>query len=376
MFKQRTTREKLMIAFSLLGLFFGVMLLTAQLGLSQLHAAADTVANQGLTQLRLGQSVQLMVQKADDDGSYYLLTGNTSYFQRFQSDVAQVNQLIQTIRSYPLTSLQHQNLTQFDGQWASYLQGDQTSFTQYNQGDLVGGQRSYANTPPDPVVNAAATYVQSVVELVNHEKQAMQQTSTTATILVFGISGLAILTGIGLVLALTRALVPPLQAMVAIAQRIADGDLADMDAEVARYASKDETGTLIITLQHMVSRLRQTVQQLHQTSHSMASASHQIASAAEQTGGAVSQVAQAMQQVAQGAQEQNEQLADAAQRIGTLTGQGTKQQQQAQLTVQAMTKLKASIVQTATQVESLGERSNQVDKSSIPLTKLPTKRTC
>jgi methyl-accepting chemotaxis protein len=393
MLKNRPFLQKLVLAFGLVGVFFLGSMITTQVAMSQMRSAEEKVAEQGINQLKLGQSLLIWVRTTDVDGGYYLLNGNTEFLQRSQADATQVAQIEKQIRSYPLTAEQEKALGQFDSQWKMYLLGDQSAISQYQQGDKAGGQYSFANAYPGPLIDATTNYVQSVVQAVDQQKQSMQQVSSMATMLTFIVSALAIICGAVLVILLTRNVVPPLHAMVKVAKRVADGDISSMDDIAARYRGKDEVGQLVNAFQlmvtsqqemvaiaqqiaignltpiddlvapyeerpesgillkalrQMVNQLRHVVGQLHHASFNMGDAASQITSVMEQTGGAVSQVAHTIQEVAIGAQQQTRLLS-------TLRSDSIE-------TMNDMETLKEQVNVTAERVRRLGKRSDDVGR--------------
>jgi CHASE3 domain sensor protein len=87
--KNRSTLQKLLIAFGTVGILLVVMLATTQLTLSQIHSASAVITDQGITQIRLGDSLALWARTVDDDGGYYVLNGQKQWLQTFNTDVAQ-----------------------------------------------------------------------------------------------------------------------------------------------------------------------------------------------------------------------------------------------------------------------------------------------
>ena len=83
----------------------------------------------------------------------------------------------------------------------------------------------------------------------------------------------ALLLGAGLAWALTRSITGPLQQAVAVAERVAEGDLGSHIGATGR----DETGRLLAALKLMNDSLARTVDQVRRSSDSIATASSQIA---------------------------------------------------------------------------------------------------
>jgi methyl-accepting chemotaxis protein len=370
MLQNRPMVQKLLLSFGILMGLLLVMLIASQYALGQVSASAFRIANQGLRQQQLGQSLQLMVRTTDDDGGYYLLTGKQDYLNLFQKDVTQVIQLEKQIRSYPLTATQTQALKNFDTQWAPYLQGDLSSFTQYQQGDKIGGQVSYANTYPGPVVDAAQGYVQSVAVLVQEQKQSIQQASKNATITTWTIGMLAIICAIAMIFLLTRAIVPPLKALVGVAHRVTEGDLTSIQSMVTQYAGKDELCQLVRAQESMIEKLHTLAGTVSKLSQNAANASHQIAEVTQQSSDATEQVALAIQQVAVGAQRQSTQVANTMQTIDQLERMSQSLRMQAEQSSHAMSSVREHIHESAKRLSNLEEHSTHIGQIVETITEI------
>jgi methyl-accepting chemotaxis protein len=278
-------------------------------------------------------------------------------------------------------------MAKVDAAWTPYLDGDRASFAQYDKGDIKGAQLSYSDAYPADVVNSIQGYVDAVNNtVINPQKQSLQQASK-------------------MIILLTRAIVPPLQAMVGVAQRLAEGDISSMDDVIARYGGHDETGDLVCAFQamvttqqqmvtvtqqvadgnlapiddliqpylhkehsgillkalhQMVTRLSQVVRHLHQTNEELNLATDQIAASAEQTGNAVNQVAQTIQQVATSTQQQSTHLTQTMHEVEKIAEQSGAVQAESGDTMRTMEHLKQQVSLTSERIRELGQRSDEV----------------
>jgi methyl-accepting chemotaxis protein len=169
-----------------------------------------------------------------------------------------------------------------------------------------------------------------------------------------------IATSIATAIWLLRTSIKPLQIMADITNRVANGNLEEVDDVVQKYGGRSEIGQLINGFGAMLTNLRNVVMQVHHSSDALRDASNQITNATVQTGNAVSQVTQTIQQVASGAQQQNMQLNSASREIQELTQQSNEGRAESADTIVNMNKLKESISITADRVNDLGNKSKLI----------------
>ncbi len=164
---------------------------------------------------------------------------------------------------------------------------------------------------------------------------------------------------LGIIIA--ASITQPLRAMVGIARQVAAGDLRSTVAStMTQWQGRDETGQLISAIEQMMTNLRLLVGQISRLGGTVATATTQIEIAADQGSLASEQVAQTILQVAGGAQQQTTQLLEASTRVGELAESSHAMQAESQHTVESLNVLKASVMSTAANVRTLGEKSGQV----------------
>ncbi|WP_426110724.1 methyl-accepting chemotaxis protein [Massilia sp. PWRC2] len=127
---------------------------------------------------------------------------------------------------------------------------------------------------------------------------AVQYQRSVATLLAFGVVALA--TGAALAWALTRSVVVPLRQAVAIAARVAEGDLRAIDAP----RRSDELGQLLDALRHMSARLQQTVRQVRDGAVTIDTATRELSAGnldlsrrSEHQAGALEETASSMEEL-------------------------------------------------------------------------------
>ena len=130
------------------------------------------------------------------------------------------------------------------------------------------------------------------------DASAVQYQRSVSALLTFGALALAL--GAALAWALTRSVVLPLRQALAIAERVADGDLR----EVLAARRSDELGQLLDALGHMRARLQQTVRQVRDGAVTIDAASRELSAGnldlsrrSEHQAGALEETASSMEQL-------------------------------------------------------------------------------
>ncbi|MFA7405869.1 MAG: methyl-accepting chemotaxis protein [Pelobacteraceae bacterium] len=195
-------------------------------------------------------------------------------------------------------------------------------------------------------------------EKSSHQYHLAKLLSIAAIIL-----GVLLASAIGVMIA--RSITKPLAMGVAVANRLARGDLT-VDVIVT---GKDETGQLMAAMKEMTEHLRNIIGQVASTSNQVASAAVQLNSTAEQIATGAEQVASQAGTVATAGEEMSATSGDIAQNC-QMAAEGAQRATQAAVngaevvdkTVTVMGEISAKVQETAVTVESLGTRSDEIGK--------------
>jgi methyl-accepting chemotaxis protein len=162
------------------------------------------------------------------------------------------------------------------------------------------------------------------------DAKAAQEHYANARLLMFGFSGIALALGVLLAWVATRSITRPISEAVKIAETVASGDLSSTIV----VKSKDETGQLMLALQHMNDSLVKIVGQVRIGTDTIATASGQIAagnmdlssrteqqaSSLEETAASMEELTSTVKQNADNAHQAN-QLAVSASSVAVKGGQ-------------------------------------------------------
>ncbi|HEX2010612.1 MAG TPA: methyl-accepting chemotaxis protein, partial [Roseateles sp.] len=328
---------------SRLGLGFASMLfllaaivLLALLRLSSVGEATQKIAGEDWAKAEAAATINALV-RANAGRTMELFFHETraerdKVRQHIESNKQQIVAALKTLDRLVYTPQGRELLAQIKPAREAYV----ASFTRVSQ-LLESGQREAASQQliheTLPAIELLQGRVLAMSELQRQLVDAsarqvqVQIRDTERLMLAAGLAGL--LLGAGLAWVLTRSVTAPLQQAVAVAERVAEGDLS-ADIEVG---SRDETGRLLAALKAMNTSLAHTVDRVRRSSDSIATASSQIemgnadlsqrteeqASNLQQTAASMEQLSSTVQSNADAA-EQAAVLAQSADRAAALGG--------------------------------------------------------
>nr|WP_296254691.1 MULTISPECIES: methyl-accepting chemotaxis protein [unclassified Pseudomonas] len=140
----------------------------------------------------------------------------------------------------------------------------------------------------------AKAVVQQVNQAYDAEDQSMLAELQTNSLKIIGSSILALVVGLIAAFVITRIIVAPLRSVIAIAQRIASGDLSGH----VLVTRKDEIGQLMQAMQQMSAGLSSIVSGLQAGIEQLATSAHSLSAVTEQTNLEVSTQKEETEQVA------------------------------------------------------------------------------
>ncbi|MCX7780418.1 MAG: methyl-accepting chemotaxis protein [Negativicutes bacterium] len=190
---------------------------------------------------------------------------------------------------------------------------------------------------------------------------------------------LAILAAGAVGFAAANRITRPLQGLVAVTARLANGDLTSR----AVAAGNDEIGQLAVAYNTMIQNLKNLIAQVMHTSEQLAASSEELSATASETERTISQISMTADEFAQGAQRQNDEINKTAGFIKRLaeTSQGVLQKaltasdlsgemaasaaagsRAAQNAIDKINEIRVVTTETSRAVAILGEKSSQIGK--------------
>ena len=175
-------------------------------------------------------------------------------------------------------------------------------------------------------------YIRSVETLITFQDDLMKKTGTDADELIDATKTLIItLIIVAFVLSslfawwVTRSITRPLNEVVDVANRMADGDLTvKIDAD-----SKDETGQLKLAMHNMVGKLSQTIGEVTTTADSINNAAGQVSETAQSLSQSSSEQAASVEETTASIEEMTASISQNTENAKVTNGMATRSSQQA-----------------------------------------------
>lgn len=148
-------------------------------------------------------------------------------------------------------------------------------------------------TPADAWISALAQLSEVASKRMDQAQAEAETSYARARMILFMATLIALATGIGAGLLITRSITRPLQAFMGIIDRVAKGDL---QAEV-QVDSKDEVGQLGASLNEMVHRLRSTIRSVAEAAAAVASGATELSASSEEMSATTDQIARSSETI-------------------------------------------------------------------------------
>nr|WP_315253357.1 methyl-accepting chemotaxis protein [uncultured Duganella sp.] len=306
-FPHLKTGPRVLLSFALVLI---VMACITSIALWRLHSAnenteylvQDKLAKQQLTSELLGTAKlsgnsALSIAKSDslEAGEY------------FQAQLVAADKLVDTLMG-KLSALRHNDeevhlLKEVVTSQKAYLAVRKEVFT-FKEGGRTQEVEQLADTTLRTTFTSYATALTKLLDYQTKEAHELADESTrqyrnsVVTLIAFGL--VALVTGAALAWAITRSVVLPLQHAVDIAERVAEGDLRDFEAQ----QREDEVGQLLDALHHMTARLGKAIRQVRDGAVTIDSASRELSTGnldlsrrTEHQAGALEETASSMEEL-------------------------------------------------------------------------------
>ena len=224
----------------------------------------------------------------------------------FQTQMAATSQRITEVQK-ELTGLidddaGKQLLSQVGAKRATYVQERNTIFKMKASGDPAAIQQ-LADSKLQPALDAYVASIQAVLDhqqkLINESAGTIDANYRSGRLILIVLGALAL--GLGMLLAwqMARSITRPLRHAVEVAERVAAGDLST----TIKIDRKDETGQLLLALQHMTHSLADIVGQVHSGTGFIATASREIAAGNQDLSSRTEQQASSLEETASSMEE-------------------------------------------------------------------------
>ena len=213
------------------------------------------------------------------------------------------------------------------------------------------------------MVDSARLTLDTAIELQETQQQKMIDERRTASIVIGVVLAAIVVLGVVIALLLTRSITRPIQEAVALARRVADGDLSTS----VNSQRGDELGQLLAALGAMVSNLRELVRHINDSSSNIASSAEELSTVTRETSDSVTRQRDQTDQVATAMNEMVATVNEVAKSAEEAFGAATTANEKAAAGEAAVEETLTYVNQLNGQVETVMERlrSLQADTQNI-----------
>ncbi|WP_413398537.1 methyl-accepting chemotaxis protein [Pseudomonas sp. 1P02AnB] len=358
--------------FALLGVLVLTMGLLALYETRQMDAATDEIRITWLPAISALSDVGTDIGRARAMTLRTLLDDDAELRKRNLSTTQELDkQLLARIEDYRQTIVEEQDrvlFAAFNSAWQRYRDGQAQVFEQMNNGQAAEA-RALVTGPLAADADAMMTALGALITFNSDGARDASQVSSDVADEAFTVIVVALVV-IMLALAaiatlLTRSIVVPLADAVAVAERVATGDLT----HTISVQGRDEPALLLRALAGMQQNLRDTLRKIAASSDQLASASeelhtvtedtsrglHQQSAEIDQAATAVNQMTAAVEEVANNAVS----TADASKGADQNTRDGRQQVNQALASIEHLV---SDVASTAQEIEQLASHVNDISR--------------
>ena len=204
------------------------------------------------------------------------------------------------------------------------------------------------------------TLVKAIAKKKGEEASAEVRTGQLVAV---GITLVAILFGVVSTILIVRSITAPLNTALAIANKVADGDLT-VDIEAT---SADETGQLLAAMKNMTEKLKVMVSGIRHAAASVASGSDQLSASSEEITRTMSDQSSRSSQIAASTEEMSQTVIDIARNSASIATSANKTADIAQNGAEVVNKsvneskaIAATVESSAKVMKNLGDKSKQI----------------
>lgn len=315
----------------------------------QIRTTGDQRSFEALQLSRLASdAAQIMLSVRRDEKNFVL--------HQQQQDAAAVNTQIDALSrqlgrlTNSLTdSVLKQRLSETQQQVNNY----QAQFEQYKTSVTQASQTERQMT------EHARNTVNQATDATNRQLVRLTEEANKLEIIIIAATATAIIVGLLAAILITQMIVSPLQRVVAVAEKIAGGDITE-DLPTNR---NDEPGQLMQAMQKMSVSLRSLINNLTSGIAQLATATEEMAAISEQNSAGVNQQKQETEQVATAMNEMTATVQDVARSAEDASTAATESTEQAmvgeQVVQKTMTQIKTLAHEVASSVQAITELKEQ-----------------
>lgn len=231
--------------------------------------------------------------------------GNKTQLDTLQKEIESFNSSLAAFQSLSTDSYETQRFPKIMQDVSIFDNEKQKVINLAATGNYQGAYQAYKENV-QPLFDQMNTYLKELsdynIKEADDTKNLNDHENVIAQRVLLGIPLITLVLSIILAYFITRLIVNPLNNIVELAERVAEGDLA---IEQQAIASKDEVGKLSVAFNRMIANLHSLVLKISQSSQRVSASSEELLAITEENSSAVTQIAATISNISTGAERQS-----------------------------------------------------------------------
>jgi len=375
----KSIRSKLLLGFGIILVLVLFMSIFTIYNVNKTNNVAEELVTNDLEELIIYQNLRYNVAERISVTRGYLLYGDPELKEKFYQYTEESKGLEKALEGYLSDSERPlaQEIIEDSIAWGDYISDSVYSVYETDKTKAIENNK-LAREKSEEIMGLLKTAVDAENITVQDMGNDIVSNGIATEISNLTITIIVLLTGIVIALVVAHIIVKPILLVVERLQLVADGDFT---GEEMITKSKDEVGTLIVTMNKMVSSIRDVIKQVRDTSEQVAAASEELTASAEQTSTATEQISTAIQEISEGSNQQvstvrdtsdiileiskgMEQVATSIQSVAELTVETNDKSTAGSLvvnrTIEQMNSVQKQVADTSSVINTLGMKSNEI----------------
>ncbi|SEP09876.1 methyl-accepting chemotaxis protein [Propionispora vibrioides] len=377
-----TVGKKIAGGYGIVAILVALMSLFTHFKIGQINTSYEGMIESNLQKIELAQGFAVSFSNESVSLWRFSFTGDLSDAATFNNYSKQADLYLRQMEEIPasekgkniLQDMKKHKLT-YDEMANKVIQAKRNS-----DAGLVSQAMQEAGKPYQDTIASSEELLRTVRMFVKEEQKAQHEKTDQIQFMLFAISALVAVVGIGVGLTVSRKISRPIRLLTSNANEVARGNLVHDDVLVY---SDDEISEVAHSFNTMKRNLQQLILQIVKTTDHVASSSEELTASAEQSALVTNQITTAISEVAAGTQTGASAIETAvtaveqmtagiqlmATNAGLVEGVTNKTVQAAQLgddavssAVRQMESIEQTVTDSAGAVEKLGEKSHQIGK--------------
>lgn len=378
-----TIAKKLLGGFLLILILLLIESMISSNTISNTEQSYEQLLQKNIESAILAQSLENTYLKEANTVRNYLLTGDDTYIELFEGQVAEAKKIMEQMENTYETEQDKETIQQLLAFQARFeeIVAKETAFKQ--QGNTVG-YTNLLNTSGKTISNVFQGKIEQLVQqqesIVTDARKDVAASVKQTKWFVLVLSIFSLIAGLTMAIVISRSISQPIKHAANAIRKVAQGDLR---VNMLHVKNKDEVGDLVQSFNIMVQDLQGVVSKIHESSASVASSSTELAASTEQSSIASKQVSKMTQESAEGNEKQLRQYQELIQSVSEMND-GIHQvaensEEMIQLTknaslltkkgeefidhvVSQMNLIQSSVSKASGSINSLSDRSNEISK--------------